>query len=232
VNLLGLVRQALLIARVSKDAPTSPLTSVSAAKGVDYEMMRYIIQSDVDIQSAQRNWLFMRKPASLVLQSGEVSINAPSSLSSLRRVIPAEDSSGVQSIGCYADSVSDETRVVVVPYEMWYGQSIGRGASLRSGRPASCSIAPDGVIHFDKSADRSYQISFDYMRSPAPMQESDSSTSIIPSDNHMAIVWWALCRYYSASRDKTSEFREKCRIEMERELGRLYATELPEFTTG
>lgn len=230
MDYLALVNQGMLLSRVGDARLSEPLTTFVGAAGPVYEMIQWIAQADVDIQSEQAGWLFMRGSADLLLASGQSSLTPAASQATIRSLLPAEDVRGVRSIGCYKDSLADESRVTLIDYEVWYGNSMGRGTQQRTGKPNRFTER-SGTLYFDSVADNNYQITFDFLRQPQRMT-AVSSTSLIPAEHRMVIVWWALTRYYCVTRDKTPEFREKCAAELKRELNRLYAAQLPPFTTG
>lgn len=230
MNYLELVQQVLLLSRISESRLSEPLSTFTGATGPEYEAIQWVAQADVDLQLHRNGWLFMRGNADLLLSSGASTLTPAAALSTIRMILPAEDCAGRRSIGCYLDSVADESRVAFIDYERWYGSGLGRGTQQRSGRP-SCCTDNKGVILFDAVADTNYQITFDYTRKPQRMTLA-TSESLIPEEHRMVIVWWALHRYYCLSRDSTTEFRAKCKVEMDRELNRLYAAQLPPTTSG
>lgn len=230
MNYLELVQQLLLLSRISEGRLSEPLATFTGASGPEYEAIQWIAQSDADLQLQRNGWLFMRGNADLLLSSGASSLTPVAAQNTIRMILPAEDNAGRRSIGCYANALSDESRVAFIDYECWYGAGLGRGTQQRSGRP-SCCTNNNGVLLFDAVADANYHITFDYTRHPQRMTLT-TSESLIPEEHRMVIVWWALHRYYSLSRDSTGEFRAKCKVEMDRELNRLYAAQLPPFTAG
>lgn len=230
MNYLALVQQLLLLARIGERRLSDPVETVAGLTGPEFEAAQWIAQADVDLQLHRAGWLFMRQSADLLLGTGASTLTPAAAQATIRSVLPAEDRGGRLSIGCYLDSIADESRVAFVDYEQWYGSSVGRGAPQRSGRPMTCTIRND-VILFDATADQNYHITFDFLRQPLRMTV-DASVSLIPAEHRMAIVWWALHRYYCLTRDATAEVREKCRIELSREMNRLYAMQLPPVTTS
>jgi hypothetical protein len=230
VNYLSLVQKMLLLTRASDARISEPLANFDGASGITYEAIQWIADADTDIQRLRDGWRFMRMHADIALASGERSVTPSSALDTISKVIPAEDSGGQRSIGCYLESLADESRVAYLDYEHWYGNGVGRGAQTRTGRPGRCTI-DQGSIMFDTTADQNYQLTFDYVRT-AQRMTTVTSESLIPTEHRMAIVWWALLHFYCLTRDKTTEFREKCRLELAREMTRLYNKQLPPITTG
>lgn len=227
---LELVQQVLLLSRISESRLSEPLSSLTGVTGPEYEVTQWVAQSDVDLQLHRNGWLFMRGNADLLLSSGASSLTPAAAQNTIRMILPAEEDNGRRSIGCYLDSLADESRVNFVDYERWYAVGYGRGTLQRTGRPAHCANN-NGVLLFDAVADENYRITFDYVRQPQRMTLA-TSESLIPDEHRMVIVWWALHRYYSLTRDSTPEFRAKCKVEMDRELNRLYAAQLPPITAG
>lgn len=230
MNYLSLVQKMLLLMRASETRLSEPLTTFAGATGVTYEAIQWIADADVDLQRHRDGWRFMRLHADIALATGESSVAPASALDTVSKVIPAEDVGGYRSIGCYLDSLADESRVAYLDYEHWYGNGVGRGVSERTGRPGRCTM-DQGTLRFDTTADQNYQVTFDYLRTASRMTTA-TAESLIPDAHRMAIVWWALLHYYCLTRDKTTEFREKCRIELAREMNRLYNKQLPSITTG
>ena len=230
MDYLALVNQGLLLSRVGEARLSEPLTAFTGATGPAYEMIQWIAQADADIQLHNDAWLFMRGSADLLLATGQSSLTPAAAQATIRKLLPAENDRGQRSIGCYKDSLADESRVNLIDYEVWYGNNIGRGVSQRTGKPSRCTER-SGVIYFDSVADDNYHVTFDFLRQPQRMTAT-TSTSLIPAEHRMAIVWWALHRYYCLTRDNATEFRAKCEIELKRELNRLYGAQLPPITTG
>lgn len=231
MNYLSLVQQGMLLTRMGDARLSTPITTFTGAANTEYEMIQWIAQSDVDLQLHRDRWLFMRGSADLTLPIGETSLTPSVAQADIRLIIPAEDYGGRRSIGCYKDTREDESRITFLDYGNWYGNSIGRGAATtRNGRPGQCSEL-NGKIMFDAVADAPYHITFDYLKRPVRMA-SEGAVSVIPEDYHMAIVFWAITRYYCLTRDKTTELRSKADLELARCLNRMYAAQLPPFTTG
>lgn len=228
MNYLALVQQLLSLLRASDRRVSEPLTTFTGATGVTYEAIQWIAQADVDLQLHRARWSFMRQQADIALPSGNSSVVLASSLDTIRRLIPAEHCGG-RSIGVYRDSTADETRVAYYDYENWYGLHLGRGNQLGNGRPGRCTNNA-GTLLFDTIADQNYQLTFDYERTAARMTATDSE-SLIPVEHRMAIVWWALVRYYCTTREKVEALRKSGAIELDREMNRLYTQQLPPITT-
>lgn len=230
MDYLALVNQGLLLSRVGEARLSEPLTTFAGATGPAYEMIQWIAQADVDVQLLRTHWLFMRDSANLLLPEGQSTLVPALSQSAIRLILPAEDNCGRRTIGCYKDSPADGSRITLVDYEQWYGNSLGRGADERTGRPTRYTER-NGTLYFDATTDANYQLTFDYLRLPQRMSVTGSE-SIIPLQHRMAIVWWALARYYCLTRDKTGELRAKCEAELDREMTRMYLAQLPTVTLG
>lgn len=228
MNYLALVNQGMLLSRVGEARLSEPVTTFDGATGPLYEMIQWIAQADLDIQRLRTAWLFMRRSADLLLPEGQSQLSPTVSDATIRAILPAEDNRGMRSIGCYRDSLADESRVQFVDYEQWYGNSMGANVAARTGRPNRVTER-SGTLYFDTTADANYQVRFDYLRQPVQMTTT-TSESLIPVEHRMAIVWWALARYYSTTRDKSGEYRAKCKDELDREMSRLYIAQLPPIT--
>lgn len=224
MDYLALVNQGMLLSRVGEARLSEPLTTFAGATGPVYEMIQWIAQADLDLQLARNGWLFMRDSADLLLPEGQSELVPAASLSTIRSIIPAEDDGGRRSIGCYKDSLSDESRITLIDYEAWYGNALGGVAASRQGRPSRFTER-SGKLYFDATADANYKITFDFLRKPTRMTVT-TSESVIPVEHRMAIVWWALTRYYCTTRDKAGDFRGRCGVELDREMHRLYGSQL------
>lgn len=229
MNYLDLVRSGMLLTRTGEKRLSEPMTSFSGATGPEYEMIQWIAQADVDIQNYRSGWLFMRNSGDIVLNQGETQLVPAAAQNTIRAIVPAEDSAGRRSLGCYRDSLADESRVLFVDYETWYGSRIGAGV-VRDGRPMRCTERA-GRLLFDSAADANYHITFDFIRKSQKMT-TETSESLVPEEHRMAIVWWALLHYYCLTRDKAQELRAKSEVELHRELTRMFNAQLPPTSTG
>lgn len=227
---LELVQHGMLLSRIGDARLDQQPSSFANATGAFYEMIQWIALADIDIQRHRNSWLFMRGSADLLLPSGASTLVPSVSDNTIRAVLPAEDCGGRRSIGVYKDSVADESPVALVDYERWYGNRVGRGTQQTSGRPSRYTER-NGTLLFDSIADQNYRITFDFIRKPTRMP-LENSESVIPSDHHMAIVYWAIFHYYTVTRNSTSEDRVKFKAELDREMNRLYNNHLPNVTTA
>jgi hypothetical protein len=231
VDFLTLTQRVHLILRIGEDAPGTRPDTVVGQTGVDGEMVQWVRASHNDICRKHPNWLFMQGEGTVPVPTG-ARIISPSAIRVVHadygKLAPMTHADGAMLL-ITPDDVGDaaEIEVEYVPYQKWTGHY--DVAPVPTGMPSRFTIAPDGRIILDATAERDYTLRFNYRKAVVDL-DADDDEPMFDSDYHDAIIWWAIVRYYCATRDGTKELREKSAVELNREMTKLQNEQLPDFT--
>lgn len=232
MNFLALTKRLHLLLRIGEESPGSRPLTVTGQTGVLGEMVEWIKAANDDILRLHLDqWLFLKLVGEFTLAQGG---------SVLSR---AQQVAAIPTLGALQPFTNDESSYVLcrpndgttnleqtieyIPYQRWFGGY--DMLPLADGQPQRFTIAPNGDMQFDAYADRPYIIRTNYRAALLPLT-TDNDVPLIPEDAHALIVWWAIVRYYCATRDGTREMREKANVEMNRELTALRNRWLPSIT--
>lgn len=210
---------------------TAP-TDTTTQEGKLQEIVNWIDFAYQDIQNDQDEWAFRSKQGTYNTTSGTRTFAISGSVADYDALQPSRAQYERRFILCHLTSagVSNQTNVYYIPYEDFQQGHYDRGV-ISSGKPQYFTIRPDGQMTVYPNPDDTYTLTFDYRRTLHAMT-ADADEPILPEKYQMAIVWWAVCRYYCTTRDGTGEFLQKSDREMKREMRKLYAEQLPEMTLG
>ncbi len=222
---LELVRSAQRILRATSDKLGSAPESVVGQDGINDELVYFIQQAWLDIQNASRNWRFLWSEGQLTLASGVDTIN-PAANPDYESILLADSDGRGRFITLLVDGPDSETTVRFVPYPAFQQSYLTRGVR-GPGQPGNFTILPDGRLRFDLIADRPYTVKINYRRRAQRLVDNNDEPAM-PERHHMAIVWWAIVRYYCVTRDGAERFRAKAKIEMDREMQILYNEQVDE----
>lgn len=228
---LELVNTLLLLLRASNAKISAPLTSLENLEGVNYEAAAWIAMANRDLQTHRRDWLFMRSSGSVIAPAGTRVLNIRASITDLADIIPSTGDNDGRFITTWTDPTSAEIKCFYIPWEAWRGSVFDRRPVSQSSNPIRFTVRPDDQLEFDPTISEATNLVFDYRRRVTNLQAA-TDTSVVPEEFHMAIVHWAIYRYYCLTRDATQEYRAKAKIEYDREMQRLYNAQIPEVTIG
>lgn len=231
MNYLELVRTTLLLLRAGNERLSDPIDSLEGLSGINYEAAQWVRMADRDIQNSRTGWLFMRRSAEVDAPAGQRIVDVQAALTDLEYIIPSAGDDDGRFITSYGADRNSEIKCYYVPWERWRGSVFDRAPLSESEAPVRYTVQPDGRLVLDPAPSVSRRLVFDYRAKHAPMEEAESQ-SLIPVRHRMAIVLWAVARYYCLTRDASNELRAKAGLEMERELQRMYNDQLPEVTYG
>lgn len=231
MNYLELVQTTLLLLRAGNERLSAPIESLEGLSGINYEVAQWVKMADRDIQNSRAGWLFLRRSAEVDAPAGQRVIDVRSALTDLASVIPSTGDGDGRFITTYGADRLSEIKCHFIPWEMWRGSVYDRAPFSVSEAPIRFTIQPDGRMVLDPAPTVPRRMLFDYRMMHVPMTDG-SSESLIPPQHHMAIVMWAIARYYCLTRDAINELRAKAGMEMEREMQRMYNDQLPEITYG
>lgn len=228
---LQLLQRVLLLLRAGNERLSTPPTDVVDLTGVQYEAAQWVAMATEDIQNERPDWLFMRKQAQVQVQQGSRVFNIRGALTDLVEIIPSVGDGDARFITSYTNEQRAEIKCYYFPWEVWRGSAFDRQPRSQSSAPVRCTIDPSGNLVLDPEPSQAMTLVFDYRRRAVPLVDKDS-TPEIPAEHHVAIVYWAVYRYYCLTRDSTAEFRAKAKIEFDREWQKLVNRQTPEITMG
>jgi hypothetical protein len=229
LNFLALCQMTYSLLRAGEERSPAPDT-VEGQSSVNGEIVRWVAQADLDIQNEKEAWLFLRKEGLINVSEGVSSFNPSDFIGGFGELALANNEDKGRYAMMFRDSRADETPIRYVPWESWQFGIFDRG-QRGTGRPVRMTLRPDGNVQIDPVPDSNYVMRLPYKMAPLRMTANDS-LSPIPERHRMAIVWWAIARYYCVTRDGTGEFLAKAQRELDREMNRLCQTQLPEFITA
>lgn len=226
MTFLQLVQRLHTLARVGQgELATNPET-VTSQTGLLGELVAFINFAWQDIQNDHPQWRFMVKEGSLTLPEGSSEIS-PLAIDDYEHIIFAASDGRGRFITYFRDSVADEQVCRFAPYQDFRYSFLDRG-ERQLGMPANFTVLPNRRLRFDMKAESALTLQFDYKRTVQELTV-DNDTPIMPAKYHMAIVWWAIARYYCSTRDGTGELRAKAKVEMDREMQKLRNEQIEEI---
>ena len=231
MNFLQLVQRSLLLLRAGNEKLSDPPTTLDDLTGINFEVKQWVAMAVEDIQNLKPDWLFMRKQANIVVPQGQRVVNIAAALTDLQELIPSSGDDDGRFITSYSTDQQAEIKCWYVPYEIWRGSVYDRQPREQSSAPIRFTIQPDGQLVLDPTPSQAINLVFDYKRKAIPVIGADDVPAI-PVEAHMAIVHWVIVEYYCLTRDKSSEFRQKAAVALNREKTKLFNQYLPEVTYG
>jgi len=174
-------------------------------------VVRYVKQADLDIQSRWFNWDFLWTEATLTPSVGVSTLTSPSNLGNWKL------DSFVFSKG--TDDYQELEYMVWDDYSLEYKLGV-----VASSTPEVFSIKPDNVIDVYPTPDAVTAISASYWKSPTELS-ADSSESPIPSRFHKIIT--SRAKIYYAENEDAPEILSGALAEFEDLLDKLEADQLP-----
>jgi len=228
VNFLELVQRLRQEAGVSGTGPTA----VTNQSGEYKRLVDWIQSAYEDIQNAHRTWRFMRRQATVNTVAGTRSY-APGSWTD------TTDSAAISrfdywhndtaSIYLSATGVSDEQRLVFLPYDDWrVTYDIGNSIAEQD-RPSFFTVAPNNNIILAKVPNDVYVVRNDYQMYAGTLAD-ENAIPVLPINFHMTIVWRALMWY--GEYEGAPEAFSRGQTNFNRNFSRLEQRELPPMGFG
>lgn len=225
MNYLELAQETMAILRIGQGDIGEEPVAVANQQGKSAEVLRFVRRSWIDIQNDQTGWRFMRKEGLLTLPQGQRRAST-ASIDDFDTLMLADSEGSGRFITMYSDSVSDERPVRFVPWADWQQSHLARGP-FGVGEPGRFSLRPDGQLDFDLIANRAYTLRVWYKRTPQLLAVA-TDVPIMASRYRMAIVWWAVNRYYCATRADAKNLYAMSRENLMREMRKLIHDQLDE----
>jgi hypothetical protein len=238
MTFLELCKRVHLILRIGEETPGTQPASVTTARGVLAEIVSSVAASYDDILRSNPAWLFLHEAqGQLTLPEGGISLARSAQIAQIPDLAKLTPYVGadyayllLQPPQGSSDVDSSEQEVRYVNSQEWFGHFDVK--PIPTGQPSFFTIDPQTeALIFDTAADREYTLRTGYRR-VYPQLANNDDVPLIPEEHQLAIVWWAVARYYCVSRDKTSELRQKADIELKREMNNLRIYQLPSTVLG
>lgn len=230
MNFLAACQRLHLLLRIGEETPGSEPTTVVGQTRTNAEMVAWIAAAHDDICRHRKGWLFMQDDCELALpEAGR--IITPSAIDAqvadFNALVPFVDREGAFVL-VTPDEETDpaDQHIIFVPPEKFFGR-LDR-APLSTGQPRYFSLRQDGALVFDTIADRDYTIRTRYRKDIVALA-ADADEMMVPEENAMAVVEWAIINYYCASRDGVAELYQKHERILRREMTNLYNQQLPDM---
>jgi len=231
VNFLQIAQRVGLLLRFGDGPAGAEPETVVDQFGRNREVVEWVNMAYADIQAYHPNWLFMRKQGQITLTPDVRDYDPRAQIADLAYVIGSE--AGQQSryvLVAAGPEQTDQQPAYFIPYEQWRMGVFDRG--VRSdGRPYRWTINPDNTMSFDPTPKLAHNVEFDYFRETHVLV-TDTDEPIMPKEHHMAIVWWAINKYYCTTRENSNDIYVKSGTELRREMNRLGVKQLPEYTSA
>lgn len=206
------------------------LTAVADLSGYERRIAKYVADAWEDIQLLHTEWRFLRMSALPTVTVGATSLDADAwvyaNLSTYIDIIHTE----TFSIYLTATGITDESKLIYVPWEQWKERFGITYADGETGRPKYVTIDPDtDVLILGPIPDSSYTVSFEFKKTPQRFS-SNSDTPNILDALHPVIYWRALEAYGLAEESDAARYRG--RRQYKHFLRLLKNRELPPITIG
>jgi hypothetical protein len=127
----------------------------------------------------------------------------------------------VENAAAQAYTSSTYTKLRVIPYRKWL--TYGYDCPVAPGRPTKVTISNDGNLQFYPPMDTTYNVSFEYTRTPQSLSAYTDTPTYLPSRFHNAIAWRAVM-YWADYEGNTQQYNrakaryDKFEAEMMRDL--------------
>ena len=157
----------------SGDGPPSVLNQ----QGENRLYVTWINQAWQEVQNYRTDWGFLWAELSQPIAQGNSIVSLPADLRTL------------ETVNLHIDGHS----VSVVP---WAQMQQLRRQILNTGRPTGCSMAPNGQLYLNATADTDYTLVGEYYAKPKALVANDD-VPLLPAHYHMLIVYKAMMLYAS-----------------------------------
>ena len=189
MNFLDLVRTLAAEAGTVSPADITDVADYSTGSGPDEhvaDLVRWIRQSDRDIQLERDDWRFRSREGDLYLDPGDGDYDVRQQIKDYYKVFPYSQGSRYVRIN------DDFFPVRFVPYRQWAGNFDFRRMKTQPGRPTHFTMAPDNRIKVYPTPSAAAVLHFEYVRKPCMMTFVNECEPIVPVPFRMLIVYRAL----------------------------------------
>lgn len=183
-----------LVQRLASECgvPTSNLTTAESQTGEAGRLVNWVNAAWLDIQTAHRDWDWMRASASWT------TVNTQAEYTTTECGIAAGTFGFWErnSFRCYSTSAGfgSEMFLRYLPYDEWRNQYKFGSFQTTYSRPMDVSITPSKGIALGPYPTDGFTIRGDYFTAPSEMSD-DADTPSLPTQFHLAIVYRAMMFY-------------------------------------
>jgi len=217
-----------LVARLSTEcgvAGNGPSTVVGQT-GLNLRLVNWINAAWLDIQSAHRDWDWLRTSLTPFATVAGQQTYSTADLALTNMGMWDRDSFRVYDT---AAGLSSETTLTYVPYDAWRNSFLIGSLRTTTSRPDAVTVTPNNSLGFGPITAAGYSIVGDYFLLPSEMT-LDADIPILPTQYHLAIVYRAMMHYgaqYSAI-----EVYQRGENEFNKMMLRMSADRMPDIMIG
>lgn len=217
--------------RLECGIPGTGPTAVTSQTGELERIVTWVNQAWIDIQSAHKDWGWMRTTASFTTVAGDANYTLGTGAGTVG-VLAANFGMWVpESSRNYETSVGTDSEIFMsdIGYESWRNGYQYSALRDSRGRPIEIAVAPDKSLCLGPTPLAGYTVTRDYFSAPDAL-EANADTPGIPAQYHMIIVYRAMMSHGAFS--SAPEVYQRGELEFRKLLQRLTADYLPPITWG
>lgn len=228
MNYLQLVQRLWMESGASGASP-GPSTVVNQT-GEYARLVTWINAAWQDIQTAHKDWGWMRATASFTTVAGQGEYTLGSGSGTVG-VTAATHGMWARNTGrVYVTSVGTNSESFLdgdIDYDEWRDTYQFGANRVSSSRPNVVAISPAKSLCFGPVTAAGYTVTHDYFTAPVDLA-ADADIPGAPAHFHMAIVWRALMMY--GAFESASEVYDRGELEFGKLMRRMNADRVPEIT--
>ena len=224
MNFLELVQTLAAEAGTVSPADITDVADYASGTGPDEhvaDLVRWIRQSDREIQIERDDWRFRLKEGQLELDPGDGDYDVRLRIKDYYKVLPYSHCRRIIRVN------EDIFPLTFVTYPKWAGNFDVRRLRTRPGRPTHFTVGPDNRLKVYPVPSRTVHLTFDYVRTPCMMTFVNECEPLIPPPFRMIIVYRALMKH--AMHDEAQMQAQRAQIEYRRMLMSLRNDQLLEM---
>lgn len=213
MNFLALAQRVWVECGLSGSGPTA----VTSQTGLQLYVVNWTADAWTEIQAAA-DWDFMRSQISFNTVNGQ-------------RTYDSNDDADIGTIRKWDYGYAKITSGSTIYPLVWLPWTVFRDSyeyqTQPTARPSFITVDPSGKLRFDTTPDAAYTVTLEGFENPTVLAAT-SDTPVIPSADHMVIVWRAVMTY--ASREAVPELYQFAQLNYNRAMNRLYSTSLQQIS--
>lgn len=213
MNFLALAQRVWVECGLSGSGPTA----VTSQTGLQLYVVNWTADAWTEIQ-ALADWDFLRSQIAFNTTNGQ-------------RTYSSSDDADIATIRKwdlnYAKITSGSTIYPLYWMPWTQFREIYEYQTQPTARPNFICVDPDGKLRFDTTPDATYAVTLEGFENPTVLAAT-GDTPVIPSADHMVIVWRAVMTY--ASRESAPELYQFAQMNYNKAIQRLYNTQLQQIS--